>query len=168
MDKFFKKSAQSPLANRTNGNAYYFVATELNTFLPPSGWTGGQVNGISGAQQTVLNGKGIRSIKWCPNGLPGGVQRYLVLAGNGGPIQRENARQVFSLYAWNGLSTNSVATPQLVLADLNGYAVRPEGVDVINVNGEWRILFVEDRFVTPGYGTRNAVHWPVSILGAIQ
>ena len=99
-----------------------------------------------------------------------GIKSCLVLAGNanGGPIQREAARQVFSLYAWNGLSTNNVATPQLLLADLNGYAVRPEGLDLINVNGEWRILFVEDRFVTPGHATRNAVHWPLSILGAVQ
>ena len=70
--------------------------------------------------------------------------------------------------AWSGLATNSISTPQLPIADLNGYAVRSEGVDLVNVNGEWRVLFVEDRFVTPGYATRNAVHWPISILGAVQ
>jgi hypothetical protein len=31
-------------------------------------------------------------------------------------------------------------------------------------NGEWRIMFVEDRFKAIGYATRNAVHWPLSIL----
>ena len=69
---------------------------------------------------------------------------------------------------WNGLSTNGMATPQLLIADLNGYTMRPEGLDLINVNGEWRILFVEGRFVSPGYATRNAIHWPISIVGSVQ
>src|SRR5262245_45524911 len=105
----------------------------------------------------ALNGMGIRSIKWCPSGLTNtqgnNVARYLVLAGNanGGPIQRENARQKFAVYAWDGSITNGVAAPQLLIADLNGYAVRPEGVEIITVNGDPRILFVEDRFLTPGY-----------------
>ena len=129
--------------------------------------------GISGPRQMVLNGKSIRSIKWCTSGLTNAqgqtVARYLVQAGNanGGPILREAPRQKFSLYAWDGSISGGVASPQLLIADLNGYAVRPEGVDLMNINGEWRILFVEDRFVTPGYATRNAIHWPVSILGAI-
>ena len=47
-------------------------------------------------------------------------------------------------------------------------ALRPEGVDMIEVAGEWRVVFVEDRYRATGYGTRNAVHWPVSVLGIIQ
>jgi hypothetical protein len=35
------------------------------------------------------------------------------------------------------------------------------------INGQWRILFVEDRYRATGYGTRNAVHWPVNILGEV-
>jgi len=165
---------RAPLVNRTTGNAYYFVATNLSAFLPANGWTTGQLQGISGVLQMNLGGLGVRSIKWCPNGLTNGsgqaVQRYLVLAGtaNGGPLQRENARQRFALYAWDGSSSGGVANPQLLISDLVGYAVRPEGIEIINVNGVWRILFVEDRFLAPGYATRNAVHWPVQIVGPVQ
>ena len=65
-------------------------------------------------------------------------------------------------------TTSGVATPQLLLGDVQGYAVRPEGIDLINVQGEWRVLFVEDRFQSTGSGTRNALHWPVNILGNVQ
>jgi hypothetical protein len=121
-----------------------------------------------------LGGLGIRSIKWCPSGLTNAngnqVARYLVLAGNanGGPLAREKVRQKFSLYAWDGTSASGVAHPQLLIDDLQGYAVRPEGVEIIQVNGQQRLLFVEDRFQSIGYATRNAVHWPVSILGPVQ
>ncbi|HKQ36934.1 MAG TPA: hypothetical protein VJ063_02585, partial [Verrucomicrobiae bacterium] len=163
---------RAPLVNRTNGNAYYFVVTNVAAFLPASKWTR-SLQGMSGAREMVLGGLGIRSIKWCAQGLTNAqgqpVQRYLILAGNanGGPIQREATRQKFALYAWDGSNANGIATPHVLIADLNGYAVRPEGVELINVAGQWRVLFVEDRFVTPGYGTRNVIHWPVSILGAV-
>jgi hypothetical protein len=87
---------------------------------------------------------------------------------NGGPEQREQARQKFSLYAWDGTTVSGIARPQKLIDDLRPYTVRPEGVDLINVNGQWRILFVEDRYQSTGYATRNAVHWPVSILGPVQ
>jgi hypothetical protein len=87
---------------------------------------------------------------------------------NGGPLEKETVGERFSLYAWDGSSTGGVARPQLLISDLAGYAVRPEGVEVINVGGQWRVLFVEDRFQSTGYATRNAVHWPVSILGTIR
>ena len=163
---------RAPLVNRTSGNAYYFVATNLAAFLPASKWTR-PLQGLSAARQMDLGGMGIRSIKWCANGLtnPQGqpVQRYLVLAGNanGGPLYREATRQRFALYSWNGSSANGVAKPHLLIPDLNGYAIRPEGVELIKAAGQWRILLVEDRFVTPGYGTRNAIHWPLSILGPV-
>lgn len=165
---------RAPLVNRTAGNAYYVVATNLTTLLPPGGWSGGVAPGIDGAYQMDVGGLGIRSLKWCPNGLTNAsgqaVQRYLVLAGtaNGGPLVREKLRQKFSLYAWDGSSSGGVAHPQLLISDVAGYAIRPEGVDVINVNGQWRVLFVEDRFQSTGYATRNAVHWPVTVLGTIQ
>ena len=157
---------RAPLANRTNGNAYYFVATNLPSFLPAARWTNGPCQGVTGPYEMNLGDLGFRSIKWCSNGLPNGVQRYLVLAGsaNGGPIVRENPRQRFALYSWTG---NPASTPRLLIADLQGYAVRPEGVEIISVNGEWRVLFVEDRFTGTGYATRNAVHWPISILGQV-
>ena len=109
----------------------------------------------------------IRSIKWCPQLGPGGTGRYLVLAGsaNGGPLVREKTKQRFSIYSWTGSPTTA---PSLLIDDLQGYAIRPEGIDLINVSGEWRVLFVEDRFQSTGYATRNAVHWPLSILGAIN
>ena len=163
---------RAPLVNRTSGNAYYFVATNLATFLPASKWTRA-LQGISAARQMDLGGMGVRSIKWCADGLTNAqgqqVQRYLILAGpaNGGPLQREATRQKFALYAWDGSSKEGVARPQALIPDLNGYAIRPEGVELINAAGQWRILFVEDRFVTPGYGTRNAIHWPVTILGPV-
>lgn len=164
---------RAPLVNRTNGNAYCFVVTNVAAFLPPSGWMGGSVTGLTGALQMNLGGLGIRCIKWCPNGLTNSsgtaVARHLILAGdaNGGPLQREATRQKFAIYAWDGTTNEGVAQPQLLLSDVAGYAVRPEGIDLVNVAGEWRVLFVEDRFQSTGYGTRNALHWPVGILGAV-
>ena len=113
-------------------------------------------------------GLGIRSIKWCPDGLTNSaglaVQRYLIVAGaaNGGPLVREKLRGKFSLYSWTGAITDA---PVKIIDDLVGYAVRSEGVDIMRVGNEWRLLFVEDRFLATGYGTRNAIHWPVTILG---
>jgi hypothetical protein len=90
----------------------------------------------------------------------------LFLAGlaNGGPLQREQLKQKFSLYSWTGNVTDS---PAKLIDDLSGYAVRPEGVDIMNVNGEWRLLFVEDRYLAEGYGRRNAIHWPMTIVGNV-
>ena len=161
---------RSPLSNRTNGNAYYFVVTNVSAFAPgTNNWTGAP-QGLVGPFEMNLGGLGIRSIKWCPNGLTNSnddtVQRYLIVAGNanGGPLVRENLKQKFSLYSWTGDATN---TPVKLLDDLKGYAVRPEGIDIMSVGGEWRVLFVEDRYQATGYATRNALHWPVSILGIV-
>ena len=52
-----------------------------------------------------------------------------------------------------------------LIDDLRPYTTRPEGADLIQVAGEWRAMFVEDRYRATGYATRNMVHWPVSILG---
>ena len=161
---------RAPLANRTKGNAYYFRVSNVGDFLSGP-WTAQQpVTGISGPHEMDLGGLGIRSIKWCPQLGPGGVGRYLIVAGNanGGPLIRENARQLSALYAWDGTSSGNVASPQVLIPDLFGYAVRPEGVDLINVGGVWRVLFVEDRFQSEGYATRNAIHWPLSILGMVD
>ena len=111
-----------------------------------------------------------RSIEWCPNGLLNAdgqtVPRYLII---GGPLEKELYGEKYSLYAWDGTpGPDNVATPQELIDDLGPYTTRPEGVDLIQVAGEWRVLFVEDRYRATGYGTRNAVHWPVSILGAVQ
>ena len=80
-------------------------------------------------------------------------------------LQREKARQKFTLYSWDG---NPSHAPNVLIDDLYGYAIRPEGIELINVNGEWRVMFAEDRFTATGYGTRNVIHWPVSILGPIN
>ena len=118
-----------------------------------------------------LGGLGIRSIKWCPDGLTNSagaaVQRSLIVAGaaNGGPLIRELSGQKFSLYSWTG---NTADAPQIVMQNLQGYAVRPEGIDIMRVGNEWRVLFVEDRFLATGYGTRNAIHWPVTILSPVN
>ena len=71
---------------------------------------------------------------------------------------------VNSKQCWTGETNNQ---PNLLIADLLPYSVRPEGIDLIWVNGECRILFVEDRYQATGYATRNAVHWPIDILGQI-
>jgi hypothetical protein len=150
---------RAPLLKRTSGNAYYFVATNFSSFMPVGGWTNGACAGVAGPYEMNLGGLGIRCIKWCPNGLTNAsgqqMARYLVLAGNanGGPLQRERLRQKFSLYSYDG---NTGHGPTLLIEDLYGYAIRPEGVDLVNVNGEWRLLFVEDRFQATGYATRNA------------
>lgn len=91
---------------------------------------------------------------------------------DGGPLEKETYGQKFSLYAWDGSpGPGNVATPQKLIDNLRPYATRPEGVDLIQVNGEWRVMFVEDRYRAigyTGYARRNAIHWPVSILGAVQ
>ena len=124
-----------------------------------------QMQSITGPYEMDLGGFGFRSIKWCPQ-LAGGAGRYLILAGaaNGGPLQREQCRQKFSLYGWTG---NTNDAPSKLVDDLWRYAIRPEGVDLIQVGDVWRILFVEDRFLATGYGTRNAIHWPLSIVGPV-
>ena len=71
----------------------------------------------------------------------------------------------FSLYSWTG---NAGDAPVKLIDDLRSYAVRPEGLDLIQVAGQWRIMFVEDRFKATGYGTRNSIHWPVTIMGSVQ
>jgi hypothetical protein len=107
--------------------------------------------------------EGIRSIEWSAR-LAGGAGRYLIIGGpaNGGPLEKEIFGEKFSLYSWTG---NAGDAPVKLIDDLRPYTIRPEGVDLILVNGEWRVLFVEDRFRGTGYATGNAIHWPVSILG---
>lgn len=56
--------------------------------------------------------------------------------------------------------------PAVEIADLAGYAVRPESVALVEVGGEQRLLFVEDRYLAEGYHSRNGVHWPLSILAS--
>ncbi|HEY0550586.1 MAG TPA: hypothetical protein VGF13_13360 [Verrucomicrobiae bacterium] len=162
---------RAPLSNRTNGNCYYLRVTNVLAFAPTGGGWNGLSPGVAGPYEMNLGGLGIRSIKWCPDGLTNSqgqaVQRYLIVGGaaNGGPLVRENPKQKFSLYSWTGSITDA---PVKLIDDLKGYAVRPEGVDIMRVGGEWRLLFVEDRFLAVGYGTRNAIHWPVNILGPVN
>ena len=114
-------------------------------------------------------GTGVRDIGWFPNvGLDGGgnpVARYLIIGGpaNGGPLEKENVGEIFSLWSWQGPGGPA---PVLAIPNLRPYTVRPEGVTIIQVNGQSRILFAEDRFRATGYGTRNAIHWPIGILGS--
>lgn len=75
-------------------------------------------------------------------------------------MKNETSRQVFSLYRWDTVN----AVPVRVVADLAPFAVRPEGVNIITLNGNPRIIFVEDRFKAEGYDTQNAVHWPLADL----
>lgn len=56
------------------------------------------------------------------------------------------------------------AQPVRVVDDLSPFAVRPEGVNVILLNGQPRVVFVEDRFKAEGYDTQNSIHWPLSAL----
>jgi hypothetical protein len=146
---------RSPLSNRDSGNAYVFKVTNVASFLPSGGWTT-SAPAVSSPIQLDLGGRGIRGIEWCPDS-----GCYLIVAGpaNGGPLKNETGRETFALYSWNGSNAAEICIP-----DLSGYAVRPESVEIIEVDGEPRVLFVEDRFKAEGYDTRNAVHWPVSIL----
>ena len=66
----------------------------------------------------------------------------------------------FSLYRWDNIN----AVPVRVVADLAPFAVRPEGVSIITLNGAPRVIFVEDRFKAEGYDTMNAVHWRLDEL----
>jgi hypothetical protein len=155
---------RSPLStDRKTGNALYFRVTDVATFLPSGGGWAAAATGLTGPQQLNLNNQGIRSIEWCP-GISGG--RYLIIGGpaNGGPLEKELVGEKFSLYSWNGVNGTA---PTRLIEDLRPYTVRPEGVSVITVGGQTRVLFVEDRFLAQGYGARNAIHWPVSILGTV-
>jgi len=150
--------------NRANGNAFYLRVTSENQFLPAGGWAA-VAQGLGGLQELNLNGQGFRSIEWCPQ-LGGGTGRYLIIGGpaNGGPLEKEIFGEKFSLYSWTGVAGDA---PVKLLDDLRSYTIRPEGADLIQVAGEWRVLFVEDRYHAYGYATRNAVHWPLSILGIV-
>jgi hypothetical protein len=160
---------RSPLANRTTGNAYAFVFNNAaNAMLPAGGWAGA-AGQVGAPRQINLNGQGIRSIQWCPAirnvaDAPGAVATgaYLIVGGpaNGGPLKNETGRAKFSLYRWDSVT----AQPVRVVADLSPYATRPEGVNIIALNGSLRVLFVEDRFRAHGYDTQNAVHWPLATL----
>lgn len=152
---------RSPLTNRTTGNAYAFVFSNAgNALFPPGGWTAPAVVPQS-MKQLNLNGQGIRSIQWCPQ-INNGAGAYLIIGGpsNGGPLKNETGRVKFSLYRWD----NVTAVPVRVVPDLAPFAVRPEGVNLISLNGEKRLIFVEDRFRAEGYDTQNAVHWPLQAL----
>ena len=81
----------------------------------------------------------------------------------GNNLEPEQFPQRFSLYSWPGPGTS----PARLIDDLSGYAIRPEGVDLMNVGGTNRVLFVEDRYLATGYATRNAIHWPLAILGNV-
>jgi hypothetical protein len=156
---------RSPLSNRTTGNAYAIVFDNTaNAMLPASGaWTGA-AGGSPSLRQLNLNGQGIRSIQWCPQIRNGGgtLGAYLIVGGaaNGGPLKNETTRQVFSLYRWDSVT----ATPVRVVADLSPFAVRPEGANIITLNGQRRVIFVEDRFKAEGYDTQNSVHWSLAEL----
>jgi hypothetical protein len=158
----FVVGLRSPLVNRTTGDAYAFVFSNAgNQFLPAAGWAA-PAAGMQGVpRQLNLNGQGIRSIQWCPQ-LNAGAGAYLIIGGaaNGGPLKNETARQVFSLYRWDNVN----AQPVRVVVDLSAFAVRPEGVNIITLNGTPRVIFVEDRFKAEGYDTQNAVHWPLADL----
>jgi hypothetical protein len=77
-------------------------------------------------------------------------------------LEKQQIGEKSSLYGWTGSSADP---PVKLIDDLRPYAVQPEGLDLIVVRGEQRILFVEDRYFATGYATRNAIHWPLSILG---
>jgi len=155
---------RSPLSmNRTNGNALYYRVNNVDTFLPAGGGWAGAAADVTGPQQMNLNDQGIRSIEWCPGIGPGGAGRYLIIGGpaNGGPLEKEIFGEQFSLHSWDG---NANTAPTRLVTDLARYTIRPEGVDIITVGGQSRVMFVEDRFLASGYGARNAIHWPTSIL----
>jgi hypothetical protein len=119
----------------------------------------------SNPRQLNLNGQGFRSIQWVPT-LDNGVGAYLIIGGpaNGGPLKAETGREKFTLYQWSGPGNQ----PVVKIENLRGYTQRPEGVNIIalTVNGvaQRRVIFVEDRYRAQGYGSRNAIHWPISIL----
>jgi hypothetical protein len=84
---------------------------------------------------------------------------------DGGPLEKERTPGKFSLYAWNGVTGS---TPQLLIDDLKPFAKHPEGVELITISGMDRVLFTEDRFLAQGYEAKNAIHWPIAILGGVQ
>jgi hypothetical protein len=153
---------RSPLTSRTSGNALYFRVNDVAAFLPPGGWTSAAA-GILGPFTLDLRGQGIRCFEWCPQIGPSPTGRYLIIGGpaNGGPLEKETYGEKFSLYSWDGVATTA---PTLLIEDLRPYTTRPEGLAIVSIQGQDRILFAEDRYQSTGYGARNAVHWPISIL----
>jgi hypothetical protein len=157
---------RSPLAtDRRTGSALFYRVTNTTACLPPGGGWSGLPTDVSGPHALDLDGLGFRSIGWFPGLGTNGTGRYLIIAGpaDGGPLEKETFGQRFALYSWDGTSA-----PTALIPDLRRYSDRPEGAALIQVGGETRILFAEDRYWGSGYGTRNAVHWPVSVLGTIR
>lgn len=111
-----------------------------------------------------MNCSGYQNLEWRLGLGTSGTGRYLIIAGpaNGGPLEKETVGERFSLYSWDGANP-----PVLLIADLCRYTVRPEGAALIQLGGQTRVLFVEDRYWAFGYGTRNAIHWPLSVLGEV-
>ena len=118
--------------------------TTVANFLPANGPWPGAIS-ISAPLQMNLNGLGFRGIKWRPQIGPNAVGRYLIIGGpaGGGPLAKEQSNQKFQLFSWDGVDGNA---PTVVISDLRSYSVRPEALDLISVNGSWRVLFVEDRY----------------------
>jgi hypothetical protein len=158
-------ACRSPLSiDRLTGDALLYRVSNFTNFLNYP--ANADPAAISAPELIDLRGQGVRSIEWIPQ-LVSGAGRYLIIGGpaDGGPLEKERTPGKFSLYAWNGVNGS---TPQLLIDDLKPYAKRPEGVEVITVNGEDRVLFTEDRFLATGYEAKNAIHWPISVLGGVQ
>jgi hypothetical protein len=157
---------RSPLSNRRTGNALYYRVADIGSFLPSAGGWPGTPSGLTGPHELNLNGQGFRAIQWGAGLGQGAAGRYLLIGGptDGGPFEEETWPQKFSLYSWTGSATSP---PTKLIDDLRPYTLRPEGLTLALINNQNRILFVEDRFLATGYGTRNIVHWPLSILGTV-
>lgn len=101
---------RSPLSqDRGEGPAYYYVVNDVDDFLPDEGWSAGvPAAGVTGPFTMDLDGQGIRGIEWCPdlglNSAQQVVSRYLLIGGpaDGGPVEQETGKEVFSLWSWQG------------------------------------------------------------------
>ena len=69
------------------------------------------------------------------------LEDSMIGVGDDGAPKNETGREVFALYRWDSVAS----APVPVVAGFSPFAVRPEGVNIVTLNGRRRAIYVEDR-----------------------
>jgi len=88
------------------------------------------------------------------------LEDFLIGVGDDGAPKNETGREVSSLSRRDSVASARVR----VVADLSPFAVRPEGVNIVTLNGRRRATLLENRDKAEGYDVQNAVPGSLSAL----